>query len=223
MVRTIFFDFDGVIVESVDIKTRAFAKLFEHEGEGIVKKVVSYHLNNAGVSRYEKFRYIYKEILKRFLSDEEFEMLCKKFAASVMDGVIKAPYVEGAKEFLENYSQAYKCFVVSATPQEEIEGIIQKRHIRHFFKAVYGAPAKKNDAVKTILVKENIDPCNAVYVGDAMSDYLAAKENRVAFIARVISDNSLIFKDLDCIKLNDLMNLKEAISSVCCQEEKNLG
>lgn len=223
MIRTIFFDFDGVIVESVDIKTRAFAKLFEHEGEGIVKKVVSYHLNNAGVSRYEKFRYIYKEILKRFLSDEEFEMLCKKFAASVMDGVIKAPYVEGAREFLENYSMEYKCFIVSATPQEEIEEIIQKRHIRHFFKAVYGAPAKKDNAVKTILVKENIDPCNAVYVGDAMSDYLAAKENKVAFIARVTDDNYSLFDDLDCTKLKDLMNLKNAVSPICCQMEKNLG
>jgi HAD superfamily hydrolase (TIGR01549 family) len=223
MIRTIFFDFDGVIVESVDIKTRAFAKLFEHEGEGIVKKVIFYHLENAGVSRYEKFRYIYKEILKRFLSDEEFEMLCKKFAASVMDVVIKAPYVEGAKEFLENYSQAYKCFVVSATPQEEIEGIIQKRHIWHFFKAVYGAPAKKNDVVKTILVKENIDPCNAVYVGDAMSDYLAAKENNVAFIARVTNDNNSLFRDLGCIKLNSLAALEDIINSIGCQMEKNLG
>jgi HAD superfamily hydrolase (TIGR01549 family) len=223
MIRTIFFDFDGVIVESVDIKTRAFAKLFEHEGEGIVKKVISYHLENAGVSRYEKFRYIYKEILRRFLSDEEFEMLCKKFAASVMDGVVKAPYVAGAKEFLENYSQAYKCFVVSATPQEEIEGIIQKRHIRHFFKAVHGAPAKKNDAVKNILVKENIDPCNAVYVGDAMSDYLAAKENGVTFIARVTNENNSLFKDLGCIKLNSLVDLEDIINSIGCQMEKNLG
>lgn len=223
MIRTIFFDFDGVIVESVDIKTRAFAKLFEHEGEGIVKKVVSYHLNNAGVSRYEKFRYIYKEILKRFLSDEEFEMLCKKFAASVMDGVIKAPYVEGAKEFLENYSMEYKCFIVSATPQEEIEEISQKRHVRHFFKAVYGAPAKKNDVVRDILVKENINPCNAVYVGDAMSDYLAAKENNVVFIARVTNDNNLLFKDLDCIKLNSLVELEGIVNSICCQKEKNLG
>ena len=223
MIRAIFFDFDGVIVESVDIKTRAFAKLFEHEGEDIVKKVISYHLNNAGVSRYEKFRHIYKEILKQFLSDKEFEMLCNKFASSVMDGVIKAPYVKGAKEFLENYYTEYKCFVVSATPQEEIEKIIQKRRIQHFFKAVYGTPTKKNDAVGTIFMKERIDPCNAVYVGDAMSDYLAAEENRVAFIARVTKDNNSLFKDLNCIKLNNLVDLKDTINSICCQMGKKLG
>lgn len=223
MIKAIFFDFDGVIVESVDIKTHVFAELFAHEGEDIVKKVVSYHLNNAGISRYEKFRYIYGEILKRFLDDKEFAMLCNKFAHSVMDGVVKAPYVKGAKEFLENYSTEHRCFIISATPQEEIEDIIQRRHIRHFFKAVYGAPAKKNDVVREMLTRENIDPCNAVYVGDAMSDYLAAKENKLVFIARVTNDNSRIFKDLDCIKLNNLMNLKETISSVHYQEGESLG
>ena len=57
--KAIFFDFDGVLVESVDIKTRAFSKLFEREGEDVVKKVIDYHIDNGGVSRYEKFRYIY--------------------------------------------------------------------------------------------------------------------------------------------------------------------
>jgi HAD superfamily hydrolase (TIGR01549 family) len=223
MIRTIFFDFDGVIVESVDIKTRAFAELFANEGEDVVKKVVSYHLNNAGISRYEKFRHIYSEILKRLLGDEEFAVLCNNFAARVLDGVVKAPYVRGAKEFLKKYSGQYRCFVVSATPQEEIEEIIQRRRIRQFFKGVYGAPAKKKDVVREMLARDNTAPCKAVYVGDAMSDYLAAKENKVFFIARVTEDNSRIFKDLDCTKLNDLANLKEAISSVHCCEGESLG
>ena len=212
MIKAIIFDFDGVLVESMDIKTKAFAKLFEHEGEDIVKKVVSYHMNNAGVSRYEKFRYIYKEILKRFLSDEEFEMLCKKFAASVMDGVIKAPYVEGAREFLENYSEEYRCFVVSATPQEEIEEIILRRGIRHFFKAVYGAPTRKTEAVRDILVEEGINTAEALYVGDALSDSNAAKDNCVNFIAR-INGNDSIFAGLNCLKVKDLTNLKTIIDS----------
>lgn len=212
LIKIIFFDFDGVIVESIDIKTRAFAQLFKHEGENVVRRIVSYHLNNAGVSRYEKFRYIYKEILRRFLSDEEFEMLCKKFAGSVLDSVIKAPYVDGAREFLENYSMEYKCFIVSATPQEEIEEIIQKRHILHFFKAVYGAPTKKSDAAKDILVAEGVNAAEALYIGDALSDYNAAKDNCVHFIARIYGNES-IFTGLNCLKVKDMSNLKTIIDS----------
>jgi len=42
-----------VLVESTDIKTKAFAELFKSEGKAVVKKIVNYHLMNEGVSRYE--------------------------------------------------------------------------------------------------------------------------------------------------------------------------
>lgn len=63
MINAILFDFDGVLVESVDVKTRAFADLFKDEEDEIVEKVVNYHLKNSGISRYDKFRYYYKEYL----------------------------------------------------------------------------------------------------------------------------------------------------------------
>lgn len=206
MIQVIFFDFDGVIVESVDIKTDAFAKLFEREGGDIIKRVVDYHLKNTGVSRYEKFRYIYQEILNRPLMENEFQILCDEFANLVVENVVKASYVKGTIEFLENYASKYKCFVVSATPQKEIEEIIQRRNIQKFFKGIYGAPTKKSDAVKNILISAGIESSNAVYIGDAMSDYMAANDNNVRFIAR-ISGNEAVFTHIDCVKIRDLTTL----------------
>jgi phosphoglycolate phosphatase-like HAD superfamily hydrolase len=226
MIKAIIFDFDGVLVESVDIKTMAFAKLFESEGKKIVEKVVDYHLRNTGVSRFEKIKYIYKNMLNRHLSKETFDSLCRQFSHLVVDEVVNAPYVKGAKEFLDDYAKKYSCFVASATPQDEIEDIIKRKQMTGYFKGVYGSPKKKVDIVREILampLNSCLVPQSFVYIGDAMSDYLAAKDNKVLFIARVVSDNSRIFKDLDCIKLNDLMNLKEAISSVNCREGESLG
>ena len=48
------FDFDGVLVDSVDIKTNAFKALFMEYGDDVVRKVVKFHLQNGGVSRLEK-------------------------------------------------------------------------------------------------------------------------------------------------------------------------
>jgi len=223
MIKAIIFDFDGVLVESVDIKTKAFAGLFEHEGDSIVRRVVAYHIKNAGVSRFEKFRHIYKEMLDRELTEETFDYLCKKFSELVVDEVVNAPYVKGAKEFLENCASLYDCYIASATPHEEMEEIAKRRGIASCFKAIYGAPRKKADIVRTILDRHGLSPEDVVYIGDALSDYLAANENKVFFIARVTNDNSRIFKDADCIKMNDLMNLKEAISSFHCQKDKILG
>lgn len=213
MISTIFFDFDGVIVESLNIKTEAFSKLFEKEGKKVVKEVIDYHLNNGGVSRYDKFRYIYNEILCRKLSEEAFQELCFKFAKLVKKGVIAAPYVAGAKEFLEKHSCCYKCFILSATPRKEIKEIIKERNITQYFLEVYGAPDKKTDIVRKILQRDKNLPSSAVYVGDAISDYEAAKDNAVQFIARII-DNEDLFMDKDCFKIKDLTDLKGLIDNI---------
>lgn len=203
MIKAVFFDFDGIIVESTGIKTKAFARLFAAEGQEAARKIVEYHMQNAGVSRYEKFRFIYKEILGRPLNETEFRSLCDIFSRIVRDEVVQAPYVKGALEFIETFASKYKFLIISATPQEEIEEIIEKRGINRFFSAIYGSPKEKNDAVKEALKNEGIEAQSAAYVGDALSDFLAADSNNVKFICR-IHDNENIFKDITCLKIKDL-------------------
>jgi phosphoglycolate phosphatase-like HAD superfamily hydrolase len=64
--------------------------------------------------------------------------------------------------------------------------------------------------VRKALREYAIDPAEAVYVGDAMSDYTAARSNCVRFIARV-SGSQALFDGIDCVKLKDLKGLEEAI------------
>ena len=52
MLKGIIFDFDGVIVESIDSKTRAFSQIYSKFGRDIIKKVVSHHENNGGMWPY---------------------------------------------------------------------------------------------------------------------------------------------------------------------------
>lgn len=213
MIKVIIFDFDGVLVESVDIKTKAFAKLFEGEGRAAVDQVVDYHVRNTGVSRFEKIKYIYKNILKRKLTEEVFQELCATFARLVVDEVVRAPYVKGAKEFLDDASGHYGCFISSATPQREIEEIVKARKMGRSFKAIYGAPQKKSDIVEKIIRENSISGNEAVYVGDAMSDYTAASTHGVHFIAR-IGDVDTIFGGIDCIKVRDLTDLKNIVDKL---------
>ena len=217
MIEVIIFDFDGVIAESVDIKTKAFAELFKKEGRAVESKIVEYHLANAGVSRYDKFRYIYKNILKRDLSDKEFNALCKRFAGLAMESVVVAPYVKGATAFLKDNAEIYDYFIVTATPQEEMDAILKKRGIAGFFIGVYGAPLKKADSVRSIVDREAVAPEKVVYVGDALSDYKAAKENNVNFIARV-SQGVAVFSDIECVKIKDLSHLERALGKMGLKE-----
>lgn len=209
MIKAVIFDFDGVLVESVDLKTEAFRKLFKPEGRIIADKVVDYHLRNTGVSRFNKFKYIYKNILKRKLTKPTFNCLCDRFSNLVMEEVVRAPYVKGAKEFLDKYAGKYKFFISSATPQKEIEYIIYKRGMNKYFKKIYGSPNTKVNIVKKILRCGKLKPCEVVYVGDSLSDYKAAKSQGAGFIAR-IKNNKGIFKDVRCIKIMNLVNLYSA-------------
>ncbi|MDD5503733.1 MAG: HAD family hydrolase [Candidatus Omnitrophica bacterium] len=214
MIKAIIFDFDGVLVESVDIKTKAFRRLFEHEGKEIADMVESYHIANTGVSRFDKFRYFYKTFLKRELRDAEFNDLCKRFSALVKEEVIKAPYVTGAREFLQSRKDFFDFFITTATPQAEMEWIVEQRGISAFFKALYGAPVKKEDAVNDIIRRFALMPDETAYVGDALSDMQAARANSVNFIARVYEANKEMFGSLDCVKINNMTSLDRAIKSL---------
>ena len=69
MIKAIIFDFDGVIIESADIKTEAFRALFENYPEH-VEAIAGFHIENGGMSRFDKFRHIYKNIINEELNEE---------------------------------------------------------------------------------------------------------------------------------------------------------
>ena len=186
MIRAVIFDFDGVLVDSVEIKTNAFARLFECEGKEVVQRVLEYHLNNGGISRLEKFKFIYREILYRPLSESKFRSLCENFSRIVVDGVINARWVDGALEFLENNKNIYKFFVVSGTPDEELKSIIKQRGMGSFFDAVFGSPKTKERLLNELINFYGFKRENVVFVGDAVTDWKAASATGVRFIWRRI-------------------------------------
>jgi beta-phosphoglucomutase len=184
MISTIILDFDGVILESVSVKTEAFRTLFSFVPDH-VEEIVQFHKDNGGMSRYDKFRYIYTNILKENLSKDRFEELSEKFAAIVFNEVIKAPFVPGAQEFLKTFYSKIPLYVISATPEEELNQIIQKRDLSHYFRKVFGAPRKKTECISDIKKITGFSPEFVLFVGDAKNDYEAAKAAGIRFIGRI--------------------------------------
>lgn len=184
-IKAIVFDFDGVITESMDIKTQAFAHLFRNYSEDIVKKVIKLHLDNGGMSRYKKFRIIYREYLNRHLNTDEEERLGRKFSEFCFSKLITCPYVKGAREFLEANYDKYMLFIVSGTPHDEINHLVNRRQLRKYFKGVWGTPGTKSELLKMILERYDLKPSQVVFVGDAPTDYGGAKDQGIRFIARI--------------------------------------
>ena len=94
------FDFDGVLVNSVNVKTEAFAEMYRTFGDDVVKKVVDHHLLNGGISRYEKFRYYHSDILGIPSSNNKIKELSIQFSKLVVRKVIEKVVQGGHKVIL---------------------------------------------------------------------------------------------------------------------------
>jgi len=183
MIEAIIFDFDGVIVESADIKTDAFRELFRDYPEQ-VDEIVDYHLKNAGISRYVKFRYMYEHLLAKELSKKKETELGTEFSRIVLEKVLVAPFVPGAKDFLSANKDRYMFFIASGTPEEELRDIVHERGLEEYFREVHGSPGQKKDIINGIIERYGLSRDEVVYVGDAESDRIAAEQTKVAFVER---------------------------------------
>lgn len=209
----IFFDFDGVLAESVNIKTEAFKQMYLYKGEEFANKVKLYHLENGGVSRYEKFKVFNGDWLGEDVDQQKIDELAQTFSDLVIDGVVNSEEVIGAFDFL-NSSEMYKKYIITGTPTIEIKPILKRREMSHFFVEAYGSPEKKGHWVKHILAKEKIVANQCVFIGDALADYNAAIENDLTFILRETEEAKELFKDFKGYRVKDLSNLHKILEQI---------
>lgn len=192
--KLVFWDFDGVIKDSVEVKTRAFVKLFQVFGGDVVERVRKHHEAHGGMSRLEKLP-LYLQWAGEEASQSRVNELGHQFGQLVLQAVIDAPWVPGAEVFLRSnpYRQAF--VLVSATPQVELETILNALDLTGCFAAVYGTPVLKQDAIRIVLSARGLDPHDCLMIGDARADLEAADVNRVPFLLRCHETNSKAFAD----------------------------
>lgn len=205
-IKVIFFDFDGVLAESVNVKTEAFRKLYLPYGTSIAERVVAYHLAHGGVSRFEKIALFHRQWLNLPITDEELLQIAAQFSKLCLEGVVNAPEVKGAQAFLDS-AEHYRKFIITGTPTDEIRQILQLRNMATYFEAAYGSPEKKEYWAGKILAEQRLNPAECVFIGDAMADYHAAKLHDIPFVLRETEENTPLFKDHTGYRIKDLDEL----------------
>ncbi len=202
--KVIFWDFDGVIKESVSVKSDAFKKLFQPFGVEIAKKVKRHHEKNGGMSRYKKLP-IYLDWAGKDHSESLVDEYEKKFSDLVTNEVINSSWVSGVLEYLKTFANKQQFFIVTATPHQEILLILKELQIKELFKEVIGSPISKDVAIKQLINKYSINIDEAIMIGDSSNDYFAAIENQIQFILRKTELNKNLQKQLKCKMINNFL------------------
>ncbi len=179
--ETIVFDYDGVLSDTNQAKAEVFRSVFSQFSQEIQTYVYNHHLQNLGTSRHIKVPHYLSVALERPPSNQETQELFKQLETVMSDAMIKTPLSEGinnALELLKNKS----LFVISGTPQDDLRVVMTAKKIDHYFKELLGSPQKKYDHLMQIKICYNLDFSKAIFVGDGIEDFSAAKAANILFL-----------------------------------------
>lgn len=181
-IKTIFWDFDGVIMDSMPVRDQGFEEVLKDFPKHQVNQLLAYHKDNGGLSRYVKFRYFFEQIRKEEVSDEKVQELADSFSSIMLQKLKNPEYlISQTVDFIKENHQNYRMFIVSGSDQSELREICQSVEIAKYFKGIYGSPTPKNNLVENLIANENINPSRSILIGDSINDYEAAKVNEVQF------------------------------------------
>lgn len=212
-IKNIFFDFDGVIAESVSAKTDAFREMYAPYGEEIANQVVEYHINHGGVSRFEKFKYWEKKFFNKDISEERVDELAKQFSNLVLNKVIVSDEVPGVNAFIKKYSKELNFWIITGTPTSEIEIIVNKRGLTNYFLGIHGSPKNKRYWTEYLLKKHHLKREETFFLGDATTDLDAATFSNLHFALRENEENKEIFKNYKGNRFKDFFEFEETFKN----------
>jgi HAD superfamily hydrolase (TIGR01549 family) len=206
-IRAIVLDFDGVIVESNQIKHEAFSELFSQFPQ-YYDEIMAYHLQNNAVDRHEKFRYIMEHIMHETYSSDRAHVWSEQYSGMTRQKIIACPYVGGAEEFIRDLGRIIPLFLASATPLDELKLILDARGIMGSFRGIYGAPMKKIKMFEEIAQNESITPEEIIFIGDSREDFISARDFGCIFLGRI---SGYDFHDVPARCFQDLYEIKAYI------------
>jgi HAD superfamily hydrolase (TIGR01549 family) len=180
--KNIIFDFDGVILDSVPVKTEAFRKLFEEFSADKVEQLIKYHLLNGGKSRYIKIKYFFNDILNQDISEKDILNYANKYSFLTKKELSQSKYlIEDTINFIKKNYKKYNMHIASGADENDLKFICDSLELKQYFLSVNGSPKIKSEIVKGILIKNNYKKSETILIGDSVNDFEAADINGIEF------------------------------------------
>ena len=180
--KNIIWDFDGVLIDSSEIRIFAFREILKDYSLDKVNKLINFHKKNDGLSRYVKIDYFFSDIINQSLDNKKKASLLKEFGkicSTKLDN--KKLLIKETLKFINtNFSQK-NFHIASGSDNEELNRLCISLGINTFFNSINGSPEIKKNIVGRIILENNYIPKETCLIGDSVNDYEAALYNGIQF------------------------------------------
>ena len=182
MKKNIFWDFDGVILDSLPIKDLGFTKIFENYPKKIVKEFLIYNKINSGLSRFHKIKYFYNHLLKKDIDNKKVLSYAEKFTKIMKKKLSSKKYlIKDSLIYIKSNYKNYNFHLVSASEHNELNYLCKKLNLDKYFLTIDGSPTPKINLIRDLLKKLKYKKKETIYIGDSVNDLEAAKINKIDF------------------------------------------
>lgn len=182
-VKTILWDFDGVIMDSMPTRSLGFVKVLEQYPQDQIDALLRYHNLNGGLSRYVKFRYFFEHIRNESITEAQVQELANQFSTVMLSLLLdKTLLIQDSVDFIQHNYKNYRMHIVSGSDGNELNKICDALGLSPNFLSIQGSPTPKNELVRAVLEANSYQKDEVVLIGDSINDHQAAQVNQIRFI-----------------------------------------
>jgi len=203
--KIMVFDFDGVIIDSAEVKVDEYRNLFSQftKNEATLNKIINIYRNSAGIPRETTLKKVFKKVLDKAISNQEVENLSLDYSKKIFQRLETILPLKGFLEYIAIHKEINK-HIISGAPNSDVSYLIKKLNLTKYFKSIKGGPLNKKNEITNIRNLAQVKAQDIVYFGDQKNDCIAAKSAGVDFIGINAGSN---LDTMECKKFPDFEKL----------------
>lgn len=183
-VKICIFDVNGVLMDSNTANARAMGRAFSDDPM-LQDHIAAFYMTLTGIDRGEKIRRVQRQIIRKPLTENEFQGLWEKLIVLTRTSMSSAPLAKGCKHILDAIGErGISRVALSNTPLMELRHILAVQGLESHLDIIRGGGNwPKTESLKRLLEEFRYRPEDCLFIGDGKGDLWAAGSAGVPFAA----------------------------------------
>jgi phosphoglycolate phosphatase-like HAD superfamily hydrolase len=175
------FDFDGTLVDSSNIKQRAFVAAISDAVSASESDIERAYCAHGTLNRVPQLFNAYRDLVGRDPDDRELETMVSNYGSFVLTRRSEVRLFNGMREFLAAHRLNFYLAVASNAPQAELLVACRGLEIAGYFTYVFGHPTSKVEAIEIVRRNLALPKSRILYIADRVEDGRVAEDAGVPF------------------------------------------